>query len=173
MLCDITGFAGVSLQPNAGSQGEYAGLLVIQQVSSGAGPGASQRMPDTRTRAHGTNPASAAMVGMKIVVVNTDEAGNIDVADLKAQGRASTKRTCRHLDGHVPVHAWRFRGSHCRDLRHHPCATWRAGLHGRREHERDVSRCAAPATSVRTCATSTCTKRSASRTAAAGRAWGR
>ena len=81
MLADITGFAAVSLQPNAGSQGEYAGLLVIRQYhqTRGAGHRNVCLIPHS---AHGTNPASAAMAGMKIVVVNTDEAGNIDVADL-------------------------------------------------------------------------------------------
>ena len=83
-LCDITGFAGVSLQPNAGSQGEYAGLLVIRKYHQERGQ-AHRNVCLIPHSAHGTNPASAAMVGMKIVVVNTDEAGNIDVADLKAQ----------------------------------------------------------------------------------------
>lgn len=81
MLADITGFAAVSLQPNAGSQGEYAGLLVIRQyhLSRGEGHRNVCLIPHS---AHGTNPASAAMVGMKIVVVDTDENGNIDATDL-------------------------------------------------------------------------------------------
>ena len=84
MLCDITGFAAVSLQPNAGSQGEYAGLLVIRKYQQERGQ--PQRniclIPHS---AHGTNPASAVMAGMKVVVVNTDEAGNIDMPDLRAK----------------------------------------------------------------------------------------
>ena len=83
-LADITGFAGVSLQPNAGSQGELAGLLVIDAYH--ASRNESHRnvclIPQS---AHGTNPASAVMAGMRVVVVKTDERGNIDVADLKAK----------------------------------------------------------------------------------------
>jgi glycine dehydrogenase len=84
MLAEITGFAGVSLQPNAGSQGEYTGLLVIRayQESKGEGQRDVCLIPKS---AHGTNPASAAMVGLRVVVVETDEQGNIDVADLKAK----------------------------------------------------------------------------------------
>lgn len=83
-LCDITGFAGVSLQPNAGSQGEYAGLLVIREYFKSLGQ-TQRNICLIPSSAHGTNPASAAMVGMKIVVVNCDEGGNVDVADLKAK----------------------------------------------------------------------------------------
>jgi glycine dehydrogenase len=83
-LADITGFAGVSLQPNAGSQGELAGLLVIHAYH--ASRNESHRniclIPQS---AHGTNPASAVMAGMRVVVVKTDERGNIDVADLRAK----------------------------------------------------------------------------------------
>lgn len=84
MLSDITGFAGVSLQPNAGSQGEYAGLLVIRAYHASRNEG-HRNVCLIPHSAHGTNPASAAMAGMKIVVVNTDEAGNIDLADLTAK----------------------------------------------------------------------------------------
>src|SRR5215204_1596488 len=86
-LADITGFAGVSLQPNAGSQGEYAGLLVIRAYhqSRGEGHRAVCLIPQS---AHGTNPASAVMAGMRVVVVKTDDSGNIDVADLKAKAEA-------------------------------------------------------------------------------------
>ncbi|HET6384130.1 MAG TPA: aminomethyl-transferring glycine dehydrogenase, partial [Armatimonadota bacterium] len=82
MLAEITGFDAVSLQPNAGSQGEYAGLLVIRKFHHDRGE--QQRnvclIPES---AHGTNPASAAMAGMKIVVIVCDEHGNIDVEDLR------------------------------------------------------------------------------------------
>src|SRR4051812_30715142 len=83
-LADITGFAAVSLQPNAGSQGEFAGLLVIHayHLSRNEGHRNVCLIPQT---AHGTNPASAVMAGMRVVVVKTDERGNIDVADLKAK----------------------------------------------------------------------------------------
>jgi glycine cleavage system P protein (glycine dehydrogenase) len=86
-LAEITGFAGISLQPNAGSQGEYAGLLVIRAYHE-------SRNESHRTvclipsSAHGTNPASAVMAGMRVVAVACDEAGNIDVADLKAKAEA-------------------------------------------------------------------------------------
>ncbi len=86
-LAEITGFAGISLQPNAGSQGEYAGLLVIRAYHE-------SRNESHRTvclipsSAHGTNPASGVMAGMKVVSVACDERGNIDVADLKAKAEA-------------------------------------------------------------------------------------
>ncbi|MDD2793875.1 MAG: aminomethyl-transferring glycine dehydrogenase [Sediminibacterium sp.] len=83
-LCAITGFTACSLQPNSGAQGEYAGLLTIRNYHK-------SRKDDHRNivlipiSAHGTNPASAVMAGFKVVVVKCDEAGNIDVADLKAK----------------------------------------------------------------------------------------
>ncbi len=83
-LKEITGFTGVSLQPNSGAQGEYAGLLVIRAYHK-------SRQDDHRnialipSSAHGTNPASAVMAGMDVVVVKSDEEGKIDVADLKAK----------------------------------------------------------------------------------------
>ena len=83
-LAEITGFAAVSLQPNAGSQGEYAGLLVIRAYHHSRGQ-AHRDICLIPQSAHGTNPASAVMAGMKVVVVKTDENGNIDVADLRAK----------------------------------------------------------------------------------------
>jgi glycine dehydrogenase len=83
-LSDITGFAATSLQPNAGSQGEYTGLLVIRAFHRANG----QEQRDVcliPSSAHGTNPASAVMAGMQVVVVKCDEQGNIDVHDLKAK----------------------------------------------------------------------------------------
>ena len=84
MLCRATGFDGVSFQPNAGSQGEYAGLLVIRAYHESRGEGARDvcLIPSS---AHGTNPASAVMAGMKVVVVKCDDQGNIDMDDLKAK----------------------------------------------------------------------------------------
>jgi glycine dehydrogenase len=83
-LCQATGYAGISLQPNAGSQGEYAGLLAIQAYH--AAKGDTHRniclIPES---AHGTNPASAQMVGMQVVVTKCDANGNVDLADLKAR----------------------------------------------------------------------------------------
>ncbi|MGB3517437.1 MAG: aminomethyl-transferring glycine dehydrogenase [Elainellaceae cyanobacterium] len=84
MLAEITGFAGISLQPNAGSQGEYAGLLVIRAYHQQRGQGHRQicLIPES---AHGTNPASAVMAGMTVVPVGCDRDGNIDLADLQAK----------------------------------------------------------------------------------------
>ena len=83
-LCQATGYSGISLQPNAGSQGEYAGLLVIQAWHASRGD--TQRdiclIPES---AHGTNPASAQMAGMKVVVTKCDAEGNVDLSDLRAK----------------------------------------------------------------------------------------
>jgi glycine dehydrogenase len=81
-LAEITGFAGISLQPNAGSQGEYAGLLVIRQYHEHRGE-SHRNICLIPQSAHGTNPASAVMAGMKVVVVDCDSHGNIDVSDLQ------------------------------------------------------------------------------------------
>jgi glycine dehydrogenase len=83
-LGEITGFAGISLQPNAGSQGEYTGLLVIRQYHQTRGEG-HRNVCLIPTSAHGTNPASAVMCGMKVVPVACDEQGNVDLADLQAK----------------------------------------------------------------------------------------
>ncbi|VEP12056.1 glycine decarboxylase, PLP-dependent, subunit (protein P) of glycine cleavage complex [Hyella patelloides LEGE 07179] len=83
-LGEITGFAGISLQPNAGSQGEYAGLQVIRQYHSKNNE-AHRNICLIPESAHGTNPASAVMCGMKVVVVKCDSEGNIDLQDLQAK----------------------------------------------------------------------------------------
>ena len=88
-LAEITGFAAVSLQPNAGSQGEYAGLLVIRAYHRARGQG-HRTVCLIPQSAHGTNPASAVMAGMKVVVVATDLNGNIDVADLRAKAEQNS-----------------------------------------------------------------------------------
>ncbi len=84
MLCAATGYAGVSLQPNAGSQGEYAGLLIIKAYHASRND-AGRDIVLIPASAHGTNPASAQMAGLTVVVVACDEAGNIDLADLRAK----------------------------------------------------------------------------------------
>jgi glycine dehydrogenase len=84
MLAEITGFAATSLQPNAGSQGEYAGLLVIRAFHHSRNQ-AHRNICLIPSSAHGTNPASAVMAGMKVVVVRCDDRGNVDVADLEAK----------------------------------------------------------------------------------------
>jgi glycine dehydrogenase len=83
-LTEITGFADTSLQPNSGAQGEYAGLMVIRAYHLHRGEG-HRNVALIPTSAHGTNPASAVMAGMKVVLVNCDDKGNIDVEDLKAR----------------------------------------------------------------------------------------
>ena len=85
-LADITGFDAVSLQPNAGSQGELAGLLVIRRYHESRGEG-HRNVCLIPQSAHGTNPASAVMAGLDVVVVKTDPNGNIDVADLEAKAQ--------------------------------------------------------------------------------------
>src|SRR5262249_35852449 len=89
-LCEITGFAAVSLQPNAGAAGEYAGLLAIRAYHESRGQ--SQRdvclIP---TSAHGTNPASAAMAGLRVVPVACDKQGNVDLTDLRAKADQHAK----------------------------------------------------------------------------------
>ena len=83
-LCQATGYSGISLQPNAGSQGEYAGLLVINAWQESRGQG-HRKICLIPASAHGTNPASAQMVGMQVVVVACDSQGNVDMADMKAK----------------------------------------------------------------------------------------
>ena len=83
-LAEITGFHGVSLQPNAGSQGELAGLLTIRAYHEARGD-THRNVCLIPSSAHGTNPASAVMAGMQVVVVRSDEDGNVDLADLRAQ----------------------------------------------------------------------------------------
>jgi glycine dehydrogenase len=83
-LAEVTGFAAVSLQPNAGSQGEYAGLLAIRNYHLARGD-SHRNICLIPVSAHGTNPASAVMVGMKVIGVKCDEDGNIDVSDLAAR----------------------------------------------------------------------------------------
>jgi glycine dehydrogenase len=85
-LSSITGFAATSLQPNSGAQGEYAGLLAIRRYHAARGE-ANRNIVLIPISAHGTNPASAVMAGMKVVVTKCDEAGNIDVADLIAKAK--------------------------------------------------------------------------------------
>ena len=87
-LAVITGFAGTSLQPNSGASGEYTGLMVIRAYHQSRGQG-HRNIALIPASAHGTNPASAAMAGMRTVTVACDERGNIDVEDLKAKAEAN------------------------------------------------------------------------------------
>jgi glycine dehydrogenase len=93
-LCQATGYAGISLQPNAGSQGEYAGLLVIKAFHEANGQG-HRNICLIPSSAHGTNPASAQMAGMTVVVTACDPQGNVDMADLQAKcEKHSTNLAC-------------------------------------------------------------------------------
>ena len=112
MLCAATGYAAVSLQPNAGSQGEYAGLLVIRAYHASRGE-AHRNVCLIPASAHGTNPASAQMAGMQVVVVACDGDGNVDLADLEAKANAHARRPRRDHD-HLSVDARRVRGRHPR-----------------------------------------------------------
>jgi glycine dehydrogenase len=87
-LCEITGFAAASLQPNSGAQGEFTGLLVIRAYHLDRGEG-QRKVALIPSSAHGTNPASAVMAGLKVVVVACDAMGNIDLADLRAKATAN------------------------------------------------------------------------------------
>ena len=92
-LATITGFAGCTLQPNSGAAGEYAGLLMIRAYHQSRGQG-YRNIILIPSSAHGTNPASAAMAGMKIVIVACDENGNIDVEDLKKKAEEHSSELC-------------------------------------------------------------------------------
>ena len=133
-LCEITGFAAVSLQPNSGAQGEFAGLMVIRAYHRDRGD-AHRDVVLIPASAHGTNPASAVMAGMRVVVVASDERRQ------HRRRRSARRRPTQHArpaggaDGDVSVHARRLRGEHPGHLRDRPRAR-RPGVHGRREHER-------------------------------------
>ena len=92
-LATITGFAGCTLQPNSGAAGEYTGLMMIRAYHQSRGQG-YRNIILIPSSAHGTNPASAAMAGMKIVIVGCDENGNIDVEDLKKKAEEHSSELC-------------------------------------------------------------------------------
>jgi len=90
-LAQVTGFAGISLQPNSGAQGEYAGLLVLRKFHEDRGQG-HRRVCLIPASAHGTNPASAVMAGLEVVVTACDAHGNVDLADLEAKAKQHKDR---------------------------------------------------------------------------------
>jgi glycine dehydrogenase len=108
-LAEITGLSAVSLQPNAGSQGEFAGLLAIRAWHEARGQG-HRDICLIPASAHGTNPASAVTAGLKVVVVATDERGNIDVADLRAKAAANAGRLAAFMVTYPSTHGV-FEGS--------------------------------------------------------------
>jgi glycine dehydrogenase len=91
MLCIATGFDAVSLQPNSGAQGEYAGLLVVQAYHESRGE-SRRNVCLITSSAHGTNPASAAMAGMQVVVIACDQDGNVDIDDLRAKAKTHQEK---------------------------------------------------------------------------------
>jgi len=90
-LIEITGYDAMSMQPNSGAQGEYAGLLAIRRYHESLGQG-ERDVCLIPSSAHGTNPASATMMGLKVVVVKTDDDGNIDLEDLRAKAEQHSER---------------------------------------------------------------------------------
>ena len=102
-LATITGFSACSLQPNSGAAGEYAGLMVIRAYHQSRGQG-YRNVVLIPASAHGTNPASAAMAGMKIVTVACDEHGNIDVEDLKAKAEQYSSELCALMVTYPSTH---------------------------------------------------------------------
>jgi glycine dehydrogenase len=102
-LCEITGFADVSLQPNSGASGEYAGLMVIQEYHKTNGQG-HRNVVLIPASAHGTNPASAVMAGMEVIVVNCDSKGNIDVDDLKQKAEANKDKLSAFMVTYPSTH---------------------------------------------------------------------
>ena len=102
-LAELTGFPGISLQPNAGSQGEYAGLLVIRKYHQFY----SERHRDVcliPRSAHGTNPASAVMAGMRVVVVDCDDEGNVDLLDLRAKAEQHSQELAAAIMTYPSTH---------------------------------------------------------------------
>lgn len=102
-LCVITGFAGCTLQPNSGAAGEYTGLMIIRAYHQSRGQG-FRNVVLIPASAHGTNPASAAMAGMKIVTVACDANGNIDVDDLRSKAEANTNELCGMMITYPSTH---------------------------------------------------------------------
>jgi glycine dehydrogenase len=103
ILCEVTGFAKMSFQPNAGSQGEYAGLVAISRYLNSQGE-EGRNVCLIPTSAHGTNPASAVMAGMRVVTVACDEAGNIDVTDLAAKIEANVGKVAALMVTYPSTH---------------------------------------------------------------------
>ncbi|MFL2941333.1 MAG: aminomethyl-transferring glycine dehydrogenase [Candidatus Poseidoniales archaeon] len=102
-LCEITGFSKISLQPNAGSQGEYAGMLAIRDYHHSRDD-SCRNVCLIPTSAHGTNPASAVMVGMRVIGVNCDSHGNIDVSDLKQKAEEYSSKLAAAMITYPSTH---------------------------------------------------------------------
>ena len=116
-LCEITGYDDMSMQPNSGAQGEYAGLLTIQAYHRARGQGARDICLIPMS-AHGTNPASAQMCGMQVVVVKSAPNGDVDLDDFSREGCQGRRQT-GGLHDYLSVHPWRVRGNRARGLQDH------------------------------------------------------
>ncbi len=103
ILCQITGYDAISMQPNSGAQGEYAGLLTIRAYHRARGEG-HRDICLIPASAHGTNPASASMCGMKVVVVASDEHGNIDLEDFRAKAEANAANLAASMITYPSTH---------------------------------------------------------------------
>ena len=103
MLIETTGYAAVSLQPNAGSQGEYAGLLAIKRYHESRSQG-QRDIVLIPSSAHGTNPATAALAGLKVVIVECDENGNVDIGDLRAKAEKHSADLCALMATYPSTH---------------------------------------------------------------------
>ena len=133
MLAEITGFPAVSLQPNSGAQGELAGLLVIRKHHETRGEG-QRDVCLIPASAHGTNPASAAMAGMRVVVVACDEKGYVELGDLEAKAKEHAKDLAALMVTYPSTYG-DLRGGDRAHLRDRPRAR-RAGVPRRREPQR-------------------------------------
>ncbi len=102
-LCEITGFSAVSLQPNSGAQGEYAGLMVIREYHIQRGE-SHRDVVLIPSSAHGTNPATAVMAGMKVVVIKCDQKGNVDLADLREKTSLHKNNLCALMITYPSTH---------------------------------------------------------------------
>jgi glycine dehydrogenase len=120
MMCAATGYDAVSLQPNAGSQGEYAGLLVIRAYHESRGEG-HRNICLIPSSAHGTNPASAQMAGMEVIVVNCDTNGNVDLVDLKNKAEEHSKNLAAIMITYPSTHGVFEEGVQelCEIIHHH------------------------------------------------------
>ena len=167
-LCEITGYDAVSLQPNAGSQGELAGLLAIRVVPREPGRGARAPSASSRSRRTAPTPPSAVMAGMQRGRREVRRRRQRRLRRPEGQG-ARARRRPRRAHGHVPVDPRRVRGEHPRRVRG-GARVRRPGVPRRRQPQRARRGGEAGHGSAPTCRTSTCTRRSASRTAGAARA---
>ena len=121
-LCDMTGYDAVSLQPNSGAQGEYAGLLAIRSYHAANGE-PHRKVCLIPSSAHGTNPASASMVGMEVVVVACDKRGDVDVNDLRAKAAAHSGNLAAVMITYPSTHG--VFEEHIREILRHRAWPWR------------------------------------------------